>query len=274
MASIQIIDGDVELIHIRTWHSIALDLTVYIPLIANSLFDSGPVKTQKKLLKFLSGRRLERIIHTHGHEDHVGNDFQLLREHNCEIWAPKKSLPLICNKQNIALYRKFFWGTPTAIRQTAITIVPTEFQIGKFTFQSIPTPGHSEDLVGYFEPNRGWFVGGDLFLGEQIKASLLEENGHDAIQSLEKVIQLKPRIFFCYHQSAILDPIPKLSRKLAFMKQVRDEILRYQTTGMPTEQIVKRVLGRESSKISFITGGETSKLNYVRSFLKRPGIYS
>lgn len=273
MASVELIDGDVELIHIRTWHSTVLDLTVYAPFIENSLFDSTQAKGRKQILSVMQNRNLERIIHTHGHEDHIGNDFQLMRKHNCEIWAPRKSFPLLTQKQNLAPYRRFFWGTPTPLRESAITEVPAEFQLGKFQFQTVPTPGHSEDLVGYFEPNRRWFIGGDLFLGEHIRTAMHWENGNHAIESLQRVIDLKPRIFFCYHKGALLDPIPRLQAKLNFYREVSEETQRLHKTGMPTKKIVEKILGPDKPIHIFAFSREVTKLNFILSFLKPPGFF-
>lgn len=269
----ELIDGAVELIRLRTWHAVALDLEVYVPLIEGTLFDSGQVTARKQLMAFLRNRKIKRIIHTHGHEDHIGNDAKILQKHHCEIWAPELSLDLLTKKQKLPPYRNIYWGTPTPIPREKIKIVPKSFSLGKNNFQTIPIPGHSEDLVGFYEAERGWFIAGDLFLGEHVKTAVFWENNNNGIESLERVVALNPKILFCYHLGAIYNPVPRLQKKIDFFKHVRDETKRLYALDMPTDKIVEKVLRRENKVTNFLSSNEISRINLIRSFLKEPGVY-
>jgi len=140
----------------------------------------------------------------------------------------------------------------------------------RFTFQVFPTPGHSHDHVCFYEPERRWLFGGDLFLGSHVPVARSWENSLDLIASLERVTALQPRVFICYHRGPLADPQAALAKKLSYLCRLRDQIDEFRRQGMPALAIARRLLGREPLSY-FITRGDFSKVKLVQSFLKAPG---
>ena len=59
----------------------------------NMLIDSGPKESQSNLLNYLSSLKIEKldyIIATHPHEDHIGNMYSVIKQYDIgEFYAPK-----------------------------------------------------------------------------------------------------------------------------------------------------------------------------------------
>lgn len=268
----ELIANKVTLIHLETLATRLFSLKVFLPYFDGILIDSGFIHAWPQVWKFIQNKELHTIIHTHGHEDHVGNDINLQNQfqNKLKIFAPQKSISIIKNPQAIMFYRRFTWGLPTPSNASPL---PNELAISNYDFHIIPCPGHSEDLVGIWEPNQSWFFGGDLFLGTYVKTASSWENGHDQIESLKRVIALQPKIYFCYHQGAIENPIRTLQTKLDFLQKTRDQVLALHAKGLSTIEIRKQVLGEEPWRLRLLTMPEMSRENLVRAFLKPPAIY-
>lgn len=264
MYSWKTVDGEVELLKISTWRTRLFDLAVHLPFIDGTLFDSGFPRARPWLAQALDGKRVERVINTHAHEDHLGNNAWLAAR-GAKLFAPQLSLPTARARARFPFYRRFIWGVPDPCAPEA---VGNELRTARFRFQVVPVPGHIADMVAYFEPERGWLIGGDLFLGERLKVSGAWEDGDAWIASLERAAALRPRIYFCYHLGAIFDPARAFARKLEFLRELRANTCRLARQGLTPAQIRARLLGSESWLLQVLSQGEFSKENLVRSFLK------
>ena len=262
--SIKIVDNAVRVIHLQTRFTSSMGFSVHIPHIEGVLFDSGYPHARGVLLEALRGLSVERVVNTHSHEDHLGNNFHLQRELGSRLYAPAASLSIAKKPPRIPLFRRAIWGTPDPCHPEAL---PEIIVTGKFQFRAIPTPGHIDDMVAFHEAERGWVIGGDLYLGDRIRVGATWENGKHWIASLERVLALKPRIFFCYHRGAILKPQEALGRKLDFLRTIERKARDMRAQGLSIHEISHRLLGREKYLLKLLSAGEFSKMNLIRSFL-------
>jgi len=168
-------------------------------LVDGLLVDTGCAHTAPELLRALKDASLHRIVNTHTHEDHIGADGLLQRQHpDLEILAHPLALPILSDprgKQPLQPYRRLFWGWPEPARGTPVSdkeVIETRHH----RFQVIYTPGHSLDHVCIYEPDQGWLFSGDLFVGGQDLALGAMYDIWQIITSLKRVADLPLKTLF------------------------------------------------------------------------------
>jgi glyoxylase-like metal-dependent hydrolase (beta-lactamase superfamily II) len=112
--------------------------------IDGSLIDTGCAHTADELMAALSERRVERIVNTHSHEDHIGGNGPLQRSRpGLTIHAHPLALPVLADpryEQPLHLYRRIFWGWPQA--SAALPLRDGErLEFGRWRSRVIFTPG-------------------------------------------------------------------------------------------------------------------------------------
>lgn len=264
------VDGEVELIRLETRFSRAMSYCAYAALVDGLLVDSGFTRARAQLLRTLEGRRVEQVVNTHAHEDHVGNNRAVAERFGAALSAPAQALADLARPERIAVlpYQKLLWGTPPPSAPAALG---AELRTSRFRFAVVPTPGHSRDHVCFHEPERGWLFAGDLYLGSQVRLARPFENAADLVASLERVLALRPRIVFCGHRGPLEDGVAALERKLAFLSTTREKALALHRAGAEPEEIAARVVPGKAVVSWAFTFGDMTRLHFVRSLLKEPG---
>jgi glyoxylase-like metal-dependent hydrolase (beta-lactamase superfamily II) len=264
------VDGEVDVIRLETRFSRAMSYCAYAALVDGLLVDSGFVRAQEQLLGALEGRRVEQVVNTHAHEDHIGNNREVAERFGADVAAPSAGLADIRRPRTVAVlpYQRMLWGTPSPSHPAPLgTVVRTP----RFRLEVVPTPGHSIDHVCFHEPERGWLFAGDLYLGSQVRLARPFENGADLVASLERVLALRPRIVFCGHRGPLEDGVAALERKLRFVSEMREKALALSRAGAAPREIAARLVPGEPLNYRLFTFGDVSRLNFVRSLLKEPG---
>jgi glyoxylase-like metal-dependent hydrolase (beta-lactamase superfamily II) len=258
-------------IRLETRTSRALGHGAWVYLLDGVLVDSGFAHARAALLRALAGRRVVRVAHTHVHEDHVGNDATLVEAFGASVLAPQSTLHLLANpaRLNLRFYELLVWGRPAPLPGARPLGDVVETLGGRL--EVVPTPGHTPDHVVLLEPERRWVFCGDLFLGAKVRAARPFENVADLIESLRRVLALRPTRLFCAHRGAIDEPAGALETKLRFLESLRAQVLELDRAGLSTDAIATRALGREALLQWAITGGDFSRAHLVRACLKPPG---
>jgi glyoxylase-like metal-dependent hydrolase (beta-lactamase superfamily II) len=264
------VDGEVDVFRIETRLSRALSYRAYAALVDGVLVDSGFPHGRRQLLRALEGRRVDLVVNTHAHEDHVGNNREVAERFGARVAAPAAGVASLGRPERIAVlpYQRIVWGIPSPIVATPLG---AEIRTARFRLDVVPTPGHSRDHVCFHEPERGWLFAGDLYLGSQVRLARPFENGADLVASLERVIALRPRIVFCGHRGPLEDGVAALERKLRFVSELREKALALARTGAQPKEIAARLVPGEPLGTRLFTFGDLSRLNFVRSLLKEPG---
>jgi glyoxylase-like metal-dependent hydrolase (beta-lactamase superfamily II) len=265
-----LVDGEVEVLRLETRLSRAMSYCAYAALVDGVLVDSGFVHARAQLLRALEGRRIERVVNTHAHEDHVGNNRELAERFGAEIAAPAAGVAALGRPDRIAAlpYQRILWGVPSPV---AAAPLPAEIRTLRFRLDVVPTPGHSRDHVCFHEAERGWLFAGDLYLGSQVRLARPFENAADLVSSLARVVSLRPRVVFCGHRGPLEDGAAALERKLRFLSGLREQALALARRGAQPEEIAARLAPGEPLAYRLLTWGDMSRLNFVRSLLKEPG---
>ena len=230
----------------------------------STLIDCGPINMFRPVEKLFSGLSPAKIIVTHHHEDHTGNLRQLLQKNRIECFAHPRSEALLrqtCSE--IPFYRRLIWGRP---EPAAMTPISQEVETPHYSFEVVPTPGHSEDHLCLFERKKRWLFTGDLYLASYLRYLREDENIYEIMNSLRKLIDLHPALVFCNHRGFIADGEKQLAKKLSFLEELRDKVLRAQEEGIAVEDFLKRSF-RPDHFFRWLSQGEFSTVNLIRAFL-------
>lgn len=131
-----------------------LETNCYIISIDNECIVIDPGDEYSKIKEFIGNKKIVAVIITHYHFDHIGA-------------LDNFDKNLILDKNNLE---------------------EQQYNIGKFTFKIIYTPGHKEDSITiYFEKEKIMFTGDFMFKGTIGRMDLPGGNEFDMIKSLNKM---------------------------------------------------------------------------------------
>jgi len=229
------------------------------------LIDTGCAHTSRQLASTLKGWRIDRIVNTHCHEDHIGANARIQEAYRCPIQIHPDGLPVLQNPrlQPLQLYRRLFWGWPQPSHGEPIEDwVETE----SYRFQVVHTPGHSSDHICLFEPEQGWLFTGDAYIGGKDRAL---RQGYDILgilASLKKLADLPVSTIFAGSGTVRENGPQPLIDKIAYLEELGQQISALHSQGLSPQRIRRQVLGRESY-LTYVTMGHFSGMHLVRSYL-------
>jgi glyoxylase-like metal-dependent hydrolase (beta-lactamase superfamily II) len=240
-------------------------------LVDDVLIDSGCAHTTRELLERLAPGRVGTILNTHTHEDHIGANGSLQhRDPGISIRVHPAGLPVLSDprsRQPLQPYQRVMWGWPSASRGSPVDdgdVIETP----SFRFQAVYTPGHSNDHLSYWEPNRGWLFTGDLFVGGRERALRADYDIWGIIDSLKRIARLDVTIMFPGSARVRHEPGREIQRKIDYLEELGGQIIDQHRQGRTVRQIVKTLLG-PPLLLETITLGHFSRAALVRSCLKR-----
>ena len=109
----------------------------------------------------LGNARLERIINTHAHSDHVGGNAALKTRHGCRIQVPAGTADALRDNDDARLQY-------SAMGQSCPPFVPDDtygagdqLAIGGLDWQVLGSPGHDNDSMVLWEPRHRLLMSGD-----------------------------------------------------------------------------------------------------------------
>lgn len=159
------------------------------------LFDTGDGQKPEFFLNLKKCLNFDRItiksiIISHWHHDHIGGLQEVLKsaEKDCQVF-------------------KF----PRSEVKEDLNFIPItdgqNIEVDGATLTAIHTPGHSTDHVILHLKEENAVFSGDCILGE---GTTVFEDLHDYMNSLNVILQLKPKLIYPGHGSLIDDPIERL----------------------------------------------------------------
>jgi len=237
-------------------------------LFEDTLVDSGCPATARQLADWCDGRGIQRVVHTHHHEDHSGGDFELVRRFGVEVLAPPRTVPILQRYYRLPRYRAVVWGQP---RDVDATPIGDRVDIGSHSFEVIPTPGHAADHVCLFEPFEGWLFSGDLFISPRVRYIRVSEDAGTILESLRRMLQFEPRLLLCSHAGFVDNACDALEQRIEDWERLADRAAAMADLGASAGAISRRLLGREGLMM-MISGGDFSKTNLIRSLLEPSGV--
>ena len=197
------------------------------------------VRFDRQLAACLQGHRLQAIVCTHHHVDHVGDVERLARKHSCPVWAHQETASLVPFAVDRILQDGEVLECPGP--------VPRAFRV-------VFTPGHAPGHICLFEENTRLLVAGDMVAG--IGSIIIDPpEGHMAtyLASLERLIALAPRALIPAHGSLLVDGVGRLQEQLAHRGQ-RQAAVHAQlgdAPGVSVGEIVRAVYGADTPPSMF-----------------------
>lgn len=233
------------------------------------LVDSGCAHASAQLLEQLRDLPVHTIVNTHTHEDHIGTNGPLQHARTgLEILAHPLALPVLADprrRQPLHPYRRLFWGWPlpsAAVEACDGQLVRTP----SHAFRVIYTPGHSQDHLCLYEPERGWLFTGDLFVGGQDRAMRQGTDVWGIIASLKRLMQLPAEWLFPGSARARQNPHHELETKIAYYERFGEQVCELQHRGLALRQIVRQLCG-PPTRVERITFGHFARRHMVLSYL-------
>ncbi len=239
--------------------------TVQAFMLDDLLVDTGTIFAQKEFLPALGGKTIRRVLHTHHHEDHIGNDGAVQRTFGAEFFAHPLALPFIEEPRRMPLrfYQRFVWDWPDP---SCAAKLPGEIITDNYRLRVIAAPGHSPDHVCFYEPSHKWLFTGDIFCGTKLKYFRLDEDYPVTLATLKELSKLDIDTIFCSLLGVVRDGTAAIRRKAEFMEQLMEEVLDRSGRGRSIGAITRELLGREGD-MYYITAGHYAKRNAVKSIL-------
>jgi len=243
-------------------------------LVDGLLVDTGTVHVSEELTRFLEDKKVQKVVNTHYHEDHVGSNAAIQKKFGIDIFAHPKAVPKINKPAKLFPYQEMVWGYPVPSRTKKIgKRIDTE----NYQFEVVHTPGHCDDHICLFEPKKAWLFSGDLYASEKPDVARPEERQWEIIASLKKVRALKPRIMFPASGNVVTDASAVLDRTIVYLESLGKRVRRLHDEGMSAAEIRDVIFGQEATllfggqKLPFrdFTNDQFSTENLIRSFLKK-----
>lgn len=239
--------------------------TVHSFLLTDTLIDTGTRFAGAEFLSALEGNQIAKIINTHFHEDHIGNNHSIQQKYSAQIFAHRDSIPFIENPRSVKLrsYQKHIWDYP---ENSKVKEIGDSVEISQYQFQTIHVHGHSAGHICLYQPQKKWLFTGDMFCGIKNIYLRRDEDFNLMLKSLENLSRLEIDTIFCCLKGVVNNGGQALAAKIKYMKDQRDKILNLHQAGMSARQIRNKLLGRED--LMFLTtGGHFSKQFLINNIL-------
>ena len=235
-------------------------------LVDGLLIDTGCDYTAAELAAFLKGKKLDIVVNTHFHEDHVGGNALIQKQFQASIYAPPESIPIIGQKPFLYPYQEMVWGYPAP---STAKRIPPFIRTDHHTFEVLATPGHSAGHIVLLEKERGWCFSGDIFARENPKFIRPEEDMGETIRSLEKILAATPSqiILFTSVGRIVEKGREALEANIRYLRELAAKAQGLHKQGRSVEEIIQDIFGGEHL-FAQMTDGQYTTENLIRSALK------
>jgi glyoxylase-like metal-dependent hydrolase (beta-lactamase superfamily II) len=130
-----------------------------------TVIDSGygahAEQTLALLARALGGRRLERLVNTHCHSDHMGGNAAIQRAHACRTSIPAGEAALIDDWDEQALVLAFADQRAERFAYDEVFRAGDVLAMGGLDWQVLAAPGHDTHATMFYAPEARVLVSGD-----------------------------------------------------------------------------------------------------------------
>jgi glyoxylase-like metal-dependent hydrolase (beta-lactamase superfamily II) len=237
-------------------------------LIDGLLIDAGHHHARKDFLKKLNFDEIEKGVLSHHHEDHYGASYDLLNKYKIPLYANKETAFLIRNRIRIPPERNLVWGVPKPCKIQELSDYK-EIRTSKSKFSIIPSPGHCNNLLSFYNKKKKLLFSTDAFISNQQSVVFNWENANLILKTLKLFLTLDFRYLFL--EDGSLSTPNDVKELINYWKEIKKRADILYKKGYKSNQIVRDIFGKESI-LRRMTGGDMSRENLVRSLLNLPPI--
>ncbi len=231
------------------------------------MIDTGCAYTVHELVGALEELRIDRIVNTHSHEDHVAANRILARRPGVEILAHPLALePMAAprERQTLKPYQIVMWGY---FEPSSGFPIGNWVETANYRFQVLHTPGHSLDHICLYEPERGWLFCGDAYIGGKDRALRADYNVWGIIGSLRKMAELDVGMLFTGSGKVRENGNIDILEKVQYLEEMGERVLDLHQKGHSRRRIRQILFGPEMP-IAYFTLGHFSGKQLVRSYIE------
>jgi len=234
-------------------------------LVDGLLIDTGCSYTAEELAAHLRNKKIDTIINTHFHEDHIGGNHLMKEMFKTDLYAHPESIPLIGSEAFLHPYQEMVWGYPVP---TVAKPIPEVIETERSRYEVLETPGHSAGHVCLFEKDKGWCFSGDIFSRETLKFIRLEENMGETVRSMKRLLDLETErlILFASVGKIVEDGRGALKGCIDYLEDLSVRAKGLKSQGHTVEEIICDIFGGEHD-FAQLTNGQYTTENLVRSVL-------
>jgi len=163
-----------------------IETNTYVLVIDDEALIIDPAGKGEKVIELLKDLKLQGILLTHGHFDHIKACDELHEHYGCPIYLMKEDEELARDK-----YSGESFGLTSYIYSPIEYLNEGQMSIGKFKFEVIKTPGHTEGSCLY-KFDKDLFTGDTLFKMSIGRTDLKGGDHRKIKQSLQIIKSLDP----------------------------------------------------------------------------------
>jgi glyoxylase-like metal-dependent hydrolase (beta-lactamase superfamily II) len=132
---------------------------------AATVVDSGYAthaeQTVALVNEILAGRRLERLVNTHAHSDHIGGNAALQRAFGCTIAVPQGMADAVARWDEDALLLTTAAQAGERFAADELIAAGDVIEMGGLAWRALAAPGHDMDALVYYNAERRILISGD-----------------------------------------------------------------------------------------------------------------
>ncbi|HEY9842543.1 MAG TPA: MBL fold metallo-hydrolase [Candidatus Obscuribacterales bacterium] len=298
---LELIPGSLSLLYLNNLRSLLVTLVFgeRFTLIRykDVLIDPGPifaVEQIRPLLKALKGR-IEAILVTHAHEEHIGNAPMAAALLEVPVYGTAVTLEALRRPAPLSLPRRTFIGQPLPAEGVTLRLLESPMLTPASRFEIIASPGHCDGHASVYDPERGILFAGDSFMHTVFTSPNVDVSGADWIETLRRYCRLPIRTMIGTHGLIYstdpdiperpfivsrMDPQQLVADKLAFMEWATAVVAEGERLGL-SYRVIEACLfpwsqwwswynwfSDESGRL--FSAGEFSRTHFVRSLSATP----
>ncbi|MDX8343640.1 MBL fold metallo-hydrolase [Rossellomorea sp. YZS02] len=248
-----------------TVETLGQKMPVYIFRVDDVLVDTGPYSMRNEVRSIVKELPINRVIHTHHHEDHTGNSAWIERFYSLPQWIHPLGVKKCNQRTNLPFYRSLFWHNrapfhPEGIQQD---VIETENHF----FQIVHTPGHAEDHIVLIDEEKGICFSGDLYLFHSPTSNFSFESVPELIRSINKTLSYSFQEVYCSHQGHLKHGRKLLEKKRDYLLDLQDSVTKAYLEGKSAKEIRKQLFPR-NKLFQYISFFENSPAHTIKSIIK------
>ncbi len=227
------------------------------------LIDAGATKMAEGCAAFWRENNLSQVVITHNHDDHAGGCRWLHDNLKVPIYLHPESIEEAGTKVVHPKYGNDIWGVLQPY--TALPMPKTiKTASGKYSFETIDSPGHHPCHIALHEKEQKWLFTGDLYLGTKMFFCYKDENIKQLLVTLEKILELDFDTVFCAHAGFVENGKLRLQKKLDYLKNLQLQVNELRLGGMNDKDITAELFPFDFP-FGEVSEGDWSPYNIIRT---------